>query len=101
VGDEVEEVRCDDIDGVLVDDREERLQVMPDRPQRVRPRPASNERQIGIDELVAERVAGLPARGRGSEPAVEVRIRHGNWFIPACSSPQLKHTGIPEGSSVY
>ncbi|HEY3014968.1 MAG TPA: VOC family protein, partial [Nocardioides sp.] len=34
--DEVEDVSSDDVDGILVDDRKERLQVMGDRSQRVR-----------------------------------------------------------------
>ena len=58
VGDEVEDVSADD--------------VVDDRSQRVRPGPASHERQVRIDERIAQRVAGRPTRSRGSDQAREL-----------------------------
>jgi hypothetical protein len=94
VGDEVEDVGGGDLNRLLVDDGEERLQIVGDRPHRVRPRPPGHERQVRVDDRIAQRAAGPP-------PGIEVRTSHGNWFIPACSRPRAEDTGIPDGSSVY
>jgi hypothetical protein len=47
----------------LVDDREERLQIMGDRPQRVRPAPPTNELEIATHERITQHITGL-ARSR-------------------------------------
>jgi hypothetical protein len=93
-GDEVEDVRGDDLDRVLVDDREERLQIMGDRPQRVRPRPTGHERQVRINQRVTQREASLPASTRGSDQARERVHPH---MLPTASEMH----GDPDGSSVY
>ena len=72
VGDEGEHVRRHHLDGILVDDGEQHLQVMGHRPQRVRPGPPSHERQVRVDKRITQRIAGLPTRGRSSDQAREL-----------------------------
>ena len=62
VGQELEDIGRDHGDRVLVDDREERLQVEGDRPQRVRPRPSGHELEIGVDQRITQIEAGLSSR---------------------------------------
>ena len=50
---EPEDVGSHDLDRVLVDDGEERLQVESHRPQGVRSGPTGDERQIGVDQRIA------------------------------------------------
>jgi hypothetical protein len=86
VSNEVEDVRRSDVDRILVDDREERLQIMGDGPQRVRSAPASNERQVGIDERLTQREAGLPTRGRSSDQTRE--LVHPHMLQPSLEGPE-------------
>ena len=60
VGQEVEHVRRGDLDRVLADHREERLQVERDRPQRVRTAPARHELQIPVCQPLTQRITDLP-----------------------------------------
>ena len=73
---ELEHVRRGHLDRVLVDDREERLQIERHRPQRVRPSPARHELQI------ASRPADHRARNGPHPPATTDRTRHGKKLIP-------------------
>jgi hypothetical protein len=59
MGQEIEHVDSGDLDRVLADNGEERLQVERHRPQSVRPRPARHELQIPVHQPVAQRIAGL------------------------------------------
>ena len=92
IRDELEHIGRGDVDGILVDDREERLQIMDDRSQRVRTRPARDKRKVGVHQRIAQRVAGLPTGRRGSDQARELvhpgllqpaSERHGDatWII--------------------
>ena len=63
MSEELEHVDRRDIHRCLVDHREERLQVVRDRPQRVRPAPPANELEIPIHDRITQHVTGL-ARGR-------------------------------------
>ena len=80
VGHEVEDVRRGHVNGVLVDDREERLQIMRDRSQRVRPGPARHESQIGIGQRISQGEPDLPAARRGSDETWE--LGHADMLQP-------------------
>lgn len=56
---EREHVRCGHLDRVPIHDGEERLQVMRDRPQRVRTGTPSDERQVRIDQRITQLETGL------------------------------------------
>jgi hypothetical protein len=75
MGQEVEHVRRGDRRRLLVDDLEERLQVMGDGAQRVRPGAAGHELQIGVDQRVTQRLPGVATRRRRSNEAGEVAHR--------------------------
>jgi hypothetical protein len=60
VSQEIEHIRRGDLDRVLADNREERLQVERDRPQRVRPTPARHELQIPVCQPLTQRITDLP-----------------------------------------
>lgn len=84
VGEEVEPVSGDDLDGFLVDDQEERLQVERHRPKRVRPGSTGHELQVAVDEWMAKREA------RRSPVGVEDRTRGG---IKVIRAPTIAATG--------
>ena len=58
---------------------------MGDRPQRVRPAPASNERQIRIDERVTKRETDLPTRSRSSDQTR--KLVHPHMLQPPAEGP--------------
>src|SRR5438270_2595269 len=66
MGHKVEDVSRGHLVRRLLDDGEERPQVMRHRPQRVRPRPPSNEGKIRIDQRIPKREPLLTSRGRRS-----------------------------------
>jgi hypothetical protein len=59
---EVEHIGGDHLGRLVVGHREEGLQIMGDRPQRVRAGPAGDELEVGIDQRITQREAGLPRR---------------------------------------
>jgi hypothetical protein len=86
------QVRRCDLDRVLPDHREERLQVKGHRPQRVRPAPACHELQIPVHQPIAQPVTDL------ARPRHETRkTREAAHFstIPACDTRTLERHGSP------
>ena len=57
--DEAEHVGRHNLGRGLADHREERLQIIRDGPQRVRPRTTRHEREIGIDQRFTQRETGF------------------------------------------
>jgi hypothetical protein len=51
---ELEHIRGSDLEQVLADQSEERLQFESRRPQRVRPSPSSDELQVPVNQRIAE-----------------------------------------------
>ena len=77
VGQELEYVGRHDVDRVLVDDREERFQIVGHGPQGVRSDPSRHELEIGLDERFAQSETGLSGRrgradqdGEGAHPGM-------------------------------
>ncbi len=69
MGEEVEHICGHDLGRVLVDHTEEGLQVMRDRPKRVRPGPARHERQVRVDQRITQFETGLTTARRGPDQA--------------------------------
>jgi hypothetical protein len=66
MSEEVEHIHRSDLARILRDHREEHLQIERHRPQRVRPRPASDELQIPVNERITK---PIPHLTRGSRRA--------------------------------
>ncbi len=95
VGQEVEDIARHNLDRLLVDDREERLQVEGDRPQRVRPglsRPRTPSTDLRVDGPGSSGPHRSGTR-RGQES--------GRWSFRAPSQPGMEDTGMHCGSHVY
>jgi hypothetical protein len=73
VSQEVEHISRDNIGRLLLDNREEPLEVERHRPERVRPGPASHELQVAVDEWMAKRQAPLTRRRRGPDETRDER----------------------------
>ena len=82
MGQEVEHVRGDDLGRLLVDHDRRTSSGHGHSPQRVRPGPAGDERQIGVDQRITQHKAGLTSRRRRPHQAREAAHPR---MIPAAS----------------